>query len=168
MVTSSNGTFSVLLTLCEGNPLVTGGFPSQRPVTQSFDVFFDQNNRDTGELRRIWTHYDVTFYDMYLDTNFHFFRGAMVWIMTGCWAGLKKPLFELIRTVTHNCFSWIMFWILCNRSLFNSSKMSLCVSSELIIDEIVGQWGPSAMLTISSGQLWNDRFWPRGWVQMGL
>ena len=31
-------TFS--LTLCEGNPLVTGGFPSHRPVTRSFDVFF--------------------------------------------------------------------------------------------------------------------------------
>ena len=27
--------------LCEGNPPVTGGFPSQRPVTQSFDIFFD-------------------------------------------------------------------------------------------------------------------------------
>ena len=31
-------TFSMLLALCEGNP---GGFPSQRPVTWSFDVFFD-------------------------------------------------------------------------------------------------------------------------------
>ena len=27
--------------LCEGNPPVTGGFPSQRPVTRRFDVFFD-------------------------------------------------------------------------------------------------------------------------------
>ena len=33
--------FSVLPALCEGNPPVTCGFPSQRPVTQSFDVFFD-------------------------------------------------------------------------------------------------------------------------------
>ena len=33
--------FSALLPLCEGNPPVTGGFPSQRPVTRSFDVFFD-------------------------------------------------------------------------------------------------------------------------------
>ena len=31
----------LLLALCEGNPLVTGGFPSQRPVTWSFGVFFD-------------------------------------------------------------------------------------------------------------------------------
>ena len=34
-------TFSVLLALCVGNSPVTGEFPSQRPVTWSFDVFFD-------------------------------------------------------------------------------------------------------------------------------
>ena len=33
--------FSALLAICEGNSLVTGEFPSQRPVTRSFDVFFD-------------------------------------------------------------------------------------------------------------------------------
>ena len=34
-------TFSTLLALCAGNSLVTGEFPTQRPVTQSFGVFFD-------------------------------------------------------------------------------------------------------------------------------
>ena len=34
-------TFSALLALCAGNSLVTGKFPSQRPWTLSFDVFFD-------------------------------------------------------------------------------------------------------------------------------
>ena len=34
-------TFSALLALCEGNSSATGEFPSQRPVTRSFDVFFD-------------------------------------------------------------------------------------------------------------------------------
>ena len=33
-------TFSALLTLCAGNSPVTGEFPSQRPVTRSFDLFF--------------------------------------------------------------------------------------------------------------------------------
>ena len=33
--------FSVLLALCAGNSQVTGEFPAQRPVTGSFDVFFD-------------------------------------------------------------------------------------------------------------------------------
>ena len=34
-------TFSALLALCAGNSPVSGEFPSQRPVTQSFDVLFD-------------------------------------------------------------------------------------------------------------------------------
>ena len=34
-------TYSALLALCVGDSLVTGEFPSQRPVTLSFDVFFD-------------------------------------------------------------------------------------------------------------------------------
>ena len=33
--------FSALLALCAGNSPVTGEFPSQRPATRSFDVFFD-------------------------------------------------------------------------------------------------------------------------------
>ena len=35
IITSS---FSALLALCEGNPSVTGGFSSQRPVTRNIDV----------------------------------------------------------------------------------------------------------------------------------
>ena len=34
-------TFSALLAICEENPPITGGFPSQRPVTRSSHAFFD-------------------------------------------------------------------------------------------------------------------------------
>ena len=34
-------TFSALLAICAGNSPVIGEFPTQRPVTRSFDVFFD-------------------------------------------------------------------------------------------------------------------------------
>ena len=34
-------TFSTLLAICAGNSPVTEEFPTQRPVTRSFDVFFD-------------------------------------------------------------------------------------------------------------------------------
>ena len=67
MMTSPMETFSVLLALREGNAPVTGGFPSQRPMTRSFDVFFDLRlnkrlniNRYAGELRRHLALYDVT------------------------------------------------------------------------------------------------------------
>ena len=59
--------FSALLAICVGNSPVTGEFPTQRPVTRSFDVFFDLrlNKRLTkqwwaGDLKRHRTHYDVT------------------------------------------------------------------------------------------------------------
>ena len=40
-------TFSALLAICAGNSPVPGEFPTQRPVTRSFGVFFDLrlNNR---------------------------------------------------------------------------------------------------------------------------
>ena len=41
IMTSSNGNLFCVLALCTGNSPVTGEFPSQRPVTRSFDVFFD-------------------------------------------------------------------------------------------------------------------------------
>ena len=45
-------TFSALLALCAGNSPVTGEFPSQRPVTRSFDVFF--NLRLNKRLSKHW------------------------------------------------------------------------------------------------------------------
>ena len=49
-------TFSALLARCEGNSPVTGEFPSQRPVTQSFDVFFDLalNKQLSKQLKLRW------------------------------------------------------------------------------------------------------------------
>ena len=51
-------TFAALLTICAGNSLVTGEFPSQRPVTRSFDIFFDlclkQIVEQTMETPVIW------------------------------------------------------------------------------------------------------------------
>ena len=41
MMTSSNGNIFALLALCAGNSPVTSKFPPQRPVTRSFDIFFD-------------------------------------------------------------------------------------------------------------------------------
>ena len=59
-------TFSALLAIC-GNSPVTVEFPAQRPVTRSFEVFFDlhRNNRSskpswTSVLRRQHAHYDAS------------------------------------------------------------------------------------------------------------
>ena len=57
-------TFSALLAICAGNSPVTGEFPALRPMTWSFDVFFDLrlnswiNNCEAADLRRHRDHYD--------------------------------------------------------------------------------------------------------------
>ena len=64
-------TFSALPDLCEGNPSANDGFPSQRPVTRSFDVFLDLrlNKRLNKQTRRwlfetqspsLWRHCNAT------------------------------------------------------------------------------------------------------------
>ena len=59
-------TFSALLALCAENSPVTGEFLAQRPVTRSFDVFFDLRLKKRlskqswgSDLRRHRVHYDV-------------------------------------------------------------------------------------------------------------
>ena len=56
MMTSSYGNIFRVT----GNSPVTDEFPTQRPATRSFDVFFDLrvNNRETIDLRRHHAHYD--------------------------------------------------------------------------------------------------------------
>ena len=47
--------FSALLGFCVGNSPVTGEFPSQRPVTRSFDVFFDLRlNKQLSKYSCVW------------------------------------------------------------------------------------------------------------------
>ena len=49
-------TFSALLAICAGNSPVNGEFPAQRPVTRSFDVFFELrlNKRLSKQSRGWW------------------------------------------------------------------------------------------------------------------
>ena len=59
-------TFSALLAICAENSPVPGEFPTQRPVTRSFDITLIcarikgwVNNRKAGDLRRHQAHCDV-------------------------------------------------------------------------------------------------------------
>ena len=74
-------TFSTLLAICAGNSPVPGEFPAQRPVTLSFDVFFDLrlNSRLSEQCwgwwfetlsRRLWRHCNVFRY-RYCISCFH-------------------------------------------------------------------------------------------------
>ena len=69
MMTHQMETFSALLAICVGNSPVPGEFPTQRPVTRSFDVFFDLrlNKRLSKQW---WGHYDITVMITVLYRNF--------------------------------------------------------------------------------------------------
>ena len=74
-------TFSVLLALCAGNSPVPGEFPAQRPVTRSFDVFFDlRPNKPLSKqwwgwwfempLSPLWRHCnDIISYPLFADAD---------------------------------------------------------------------------------------------------
>ena len=106
-------TFSALLAICAGNSPVPGEFPSQRPVTRSFDVSFDlrSNIRLSKQWRGwwfetqscpLWRHRNETFCDRmelfkitedivrYIET----LRG------TSCIRGV-------VNKKSHNHFAWV-------------------------------------------------------------
>ena len=94
-------TFSALLTLCAGNSPVTGEFPAQRPVTRSFDVFFDLrlskrlNKQSWGWWfetlsHPLWRHCNVYLYGIGLIT---LCRNRELW-------SLHCKLWERVETVS--------------------------------------------------------------------
>ena len=54
-MTSSNGNIFRVTGICAGNSPVSGEFPAQRPVTRSFDVFFDlRQNKQLSKQSWSW------------------------------------------------------------------------------------------------------------------
>ena len=99
-------TFSALLAICAGNLSVIGEFPSQRPVTRSFDVFFDLclNKQLSKQLwgwwfetpsRSLWRHcYDYNVLRLH-GSVLHWFTSRNTWI-SGC--GMLKQYYSYIRS----------------------------------------------------------------------
>ena len=98
-------TFSALLAICAGNSPVPGEFPAQRPVTRSFDVFFDLrlNKRLSKQScgrwfetlsRRLWRHCNES-HDLY----------PIGYITYKC----KYPLLTKTASLFH--ILWMMFVI---------------------------------------------------------
>ena len=91
-------TFSVLLAICAGNSPVYDEFPAQRPVTRSFDVFFDLRlSKRLSEHSRGW---------WYFPHYWPFVRGIHRSTMNsphkGQWR--RALMFSLI-------FAWVNGWV---------------------------------------------------------
>ena len=116
-------TFSALLALCEGNLPVTGGFPSQRPLTGSFDVIFDllhnkrsMDNCEAGDLRRHRARYDVTVMEKYVWLRVLFKRpgstsynnsltAGILLVISAWWYVLLPPLYAKYHYLMMAVFS---------------------------------------------------------------
>ena len=89
-------TFFGLLAFCAGNSPVTGEFPSQRPVTRSFDDFFIWtwisgwvNNREAGHLRRHRAHFDVIVMMTWTNGDLSLMGCCCIYLHAVSWGMLK-------------------------------------------------------------------------------
>ena len=107
--------FSALLALCAGNSPVPGEFPAQRPVTRSFDVFFDLrringwvNKCKAGDLKRIRSYYDVTV--MCIKNSMHASNLQWWWLLNICqqgWGCYSRNVFpQWPRPYWHHLIYW--------------------------------------------------------------
>ena len=102
-------TFSALLVLCAGNSPVPGQFPEQRPVTRSFDVFFDLrlNKRLSKQSwgwwfetlsRPLWRHCNVRASPDLFELNQ---GGALIIHVSILWLHVQKH-----SSIAENCVIW--------------------------------------------------------------
>ena len=111
-------TFSALLAFCVGNSPVTGEFLSQRPVTQSFDVFFDlcQNQELSKQWRRQW--FETPLHSLWRYSNFiglgEGARQLQNWLPMGMCKGTVKEsrtimalLCPLILAAVSHPYKWL-------------------------------------------------------------
>ena len=124
MMTSSNGTFSALLAICARNSPVPGEFPTQGPVTRSFDVFFNLRlNKRLSKQSRVWW-FETLSCPLWLHRNA---KGTcsmagrtftLIWRAKGC-LNMKMPCYQqralIIKIRLSHCHCIIIMGILHTR-----------------------------------------------------
>ena len=90
-------TFSALLAICAGNSPVAREFPTQRPVTRSFDVFFDLrlNRRLSKQSWGLWI-------ETLACPLWRHYNGLWLW---------KYTFRTGVTDCVHERFSWNAMWM---------------------------------------------------------
>ena len=131
-------TFSALLSICAGNSPVTGEFPAQRPVTRTFDVFFDLrlNKRLSKQSwgwwfetqsRSLWRHCNVTDVPSSRHPAMYIAIYARKWIMTEVNPLVISPLTALMDAYINHTTEIFLF-----APLFFKMKVFILLSKLLI------------------------------------
>ena len=96
-------TFSALLVLCAGNSLVTGEFPTQRPVTRSFDVFADLrlNKRLSKQSWGWW--FETPSRSLWSHCNQYVENGDVSFLIYDCSLPVKQTRFTRVNKIWWLC-----------------------------------------------------------------
>ena len=106
MMTLTNGTFSASLPPppCEGNSQVTEELLSERPVTRSFDIFFDLRlNKRLSKQTRCWR-FDTPSRPLWRHCNASMFCEMTWWYTPLAWPTTDYKTHELCYQTSGNCF----------------------------------------------------------------
>ena len=161
---SSNGNISALLAFCAGNSPVTGEFPTQRPVTRSFDVFFDHGPNEwlskqwrrwwfKKPTRSLWRHCNVRALLLLLSVG-QSFRLSHLWFRVFVLLTLKTCFHITSITIWVKCLCisfviWVLFvyamissdYFLDLQKLGHTDAGECVVSSfDLVSRRIIGTW----------------------------
>ena len=113
-------TLFALLAHCEGNPLVTSGFPSQRPVTRSFDVFFNLHlDKQLSEQSRRWW-FETPSRSLWRQRN----------VKSMCWWPVRLPTMITIYVYRSVIIELAMTQVVDN---LNESKSELQIPSTIVV-----------------------------------
>ena len=108
-------TFSALMAIWAGNSLVNGEFPTQRPVTRSFDVFFDLRPNERLSKQSwcwwfetlsspLWRHRNGVWNYRLKDQQWHIICSLMCFLPSTRWpfrAWVRNILFQQETTVAY-------------------------------------------------------------------
>ena len=141
-------TFSALLAICVGISPVTGEFPSQRPMTRSFDVFFDLRlNKLCSKLSRrrwfesplcsLWRHCNVSSHFLWRSGTYRFPRRDLK-IRYMAARAIRHTLQQKCWILTQRCpfvfdrkWVWSRSWVTTTARCFRpaSRAVSTCPSA---------------------------------------
>ena len=136
-------TFSALLAICAGHWPVNGEFPTQRPMTRSFDVFFDlrQNKRLSKQSWGWWfetpsRHYDV----IVMSKKFKISKYHNISYETR-FCGKDKVIDENLSEDPDSINFWTYMMTSWNGNIFRDTG-PLCVTGHLCGEFTGHRWNP--------------------------
>ena len=125
-------TFSALLALCAGNSPATGEFPAQRPVTRSFDVFFDLslNKRSSKQSQGWW--FETPSCSLWRHSNVGCWNFALLYAPRSFYSSPPGQMAAISQTKfwTHFLEWKVEFWWKFHLSLF--LRVHLTISQHLV------------------------------------